>query len=522
MANRPILRARRSLAAGAVVLVGVVAAPATASADDGAAATLPVSGVPSVPDVPSVPVAADPEGAVEAIVDDVLGDSTKPEESAPAASTAGEDDGAAPAEPEPAADAEAPQTGTTATDTAPVAADTTADTPTGGASGATAHTAAATSSSTAAPAVTQVAPTNVNVSIRIGSPGDNGSVTQANVAVAAATSGPAGATGATTQSTSAGSTAPAKAPAAPVSPPASPAISPSTTGEGVWDWQWDCASAPDFSGWYPTTSDSGIAPSTWIWNWNCGENSSQYQTGASTDQQRPVNVNVGIRIASPGNDGPVIQANIAVAVGVGGPHVPTPAAAPVGAGVADVTPGAADPGPGVGLVAPVEIEAAASPGELVVAAAPLLEDGVEPSHGAHASLGRLPLKVLGSPGGRSGLAPVLAGLSGRGLVSLRPVSIRRWSAPGDATGRTGSHGPEKGTAKAAHWRLPAPGPGGITRVSSGTSVAPAGAGGSSSGGLPLVLALPFLAAVLDMARRLALDRVATPSGHRSRVPDDPG
>jgi hypothetical protein len=28
--------------------------------------------------------------------------------------------------------------------------------------------------------------------------------------------------------------------------------------------------------------------------------------------------------------------------------------------------------------------------------------------------------------------------------------------------------------------------------------------------------------VLDMARRLALDRVATPSGHRSRVPDDPG
>jgi len=25
-----------------------------------------------------------------------------------------------------------------------------------------------------------------------------------------------------------------------------------------------------------------------------------------------------------------------------------------------------------------------------------------------------------------------------------------------------------------------------------------------------------------MARRVALDRVATPSGHRSRVPDDPG
>jgi hypothetical protein len=235
-----------------------------------------------------------------------------------------------------------------------------------------------------------------------------------------------------------------------------------------------------------------------------------------------VNVNVGIRIASPGNDGPVIQTNIAVAVGIGGPHVPTPAAASVGAGVADATSGAADPGPGVVSIAPVEIEAAPSPGELVFAATPLLEDGVEPSHGARGILGRLPLQGFATAGGRSGLAPVLVGGSGRGLVSLRPVSIRRWSVPGNATGRTGPHGREKGTAKAAHWRLPAPGPGGITRVSSGTSVAPASSGGSSSGGLPLVLALPFLAAVLDMARRLALDRVATPSGHRSRVPDDPG
>jgi hypothetical protein len=28
--------------------------------------------------------------------------------------------------------------------------------------------------------------------------------------------------------------------------------------------------------------------------------------------------------------------------------------------------------------------------------------------------------------------------------------------------------------------------------------------------------------VLDLARRVALERVATPSGHRSRMPDDPG
>jgi hypothetical protein len=34
--------------------------------------------------------------------------------------------------------------------------------------------------------------------------------------------------------------------------------------------------------------------------------------------------------------------------------------------------------------------------------------------------------------------------------------------------------------------------------------------------------VPFLAAMLDLARRVTLDRVSLPSGHRSRVPEDPG
>ncbi len=42
------------------------------------------------------------------------------------------------------------------------------------------------------------------------------------------------------------------------------------------------------------------------------------------------------------------------------------------------------------------------------------------------------------------------------------------------------------------------------------------------GGLPIFLALPFLAAVLDLARRVALERVTWPSGHRRRPPDTPG
>ena len=56
----------------------------------------------------------------------------------------------------------------------------------------------------------------------------------------------------------------------------------------------------------------------------------------------------------------------------------------------------------------------------------------------------------------------------------------------------------------------------------GASAAPSAGGGSSSGGLPIFLALPFLVAVLDLARRVAIERIATPSGHRSRIPDTPG
>jgi hypothetical protein len=57
---------------------------------------------------------------------------------------------------------------------------------------------------------------------------------------------------------------------------------------------------------------------------------------------------------------------------------------------------------------------------------------------------------------------------------------------------------------------------------SGTSVSAAGTGGSPGGGLPIFLALPFIAAMLDLARRVALERATWPSGHRRRVPDTPG
>jgi hypothetical protein len=75
---------------------------------------------------------------------------------------------------------------------------------------------------------------------------------------------------------------------------------------------------------------------------------------------------------------------------------------------------------------------------------------------------------------------------------------------------------------APRWRTKGPASPVPETARSGTSAAPSSGGGSSSGGLPIFLALPFLAALLDLARRVAIDRIATPSGHRSRIPDTPG
>jgi hypothetical protein len=80
----------------------------------------------------------------------------------------------------------------------------------------------------------------------------------------------------------------------------------------------------------------------------------------------------------------------------------------------------------------------------------------------------------------------------------------------------------KSAKRASRWQVPTNTGSAPKRAPSGTSVSAAGAAGSSSGSLPIFLALPFLAAVLDLARRVALERFATPSGHGSRIPDTPG
>jgi hypothetical protein len=182
-----------------------------------------------------------------------------------------------------------------------------------------------------APDVVQSAPTNVNISIRIDSPGDNGSVEQVNVAAATgAGAGPAAEAAPQYQPDTPQYQPSIPAPTAPAadSAPQPPAVEPAPPAEGgSWNWNWNCG---DASSGIVLPPEVGTQNWTWNWDWNCGEqdpipgntagqNSSQYQP--SVTQYRPININISIRINSPGNDGPVSQKNMAVLISA--PVLPT-------------------------------------------------------------------------------------------------------------------------------------------------------------------------------------------------------
>jgi hypothetical protein len=160
----------------------------------------------------------------------------------------------------------------------------------------------------------------VNVSVRVDSPGDNGSVEQTNAAAAA---GAAAADEAASQyqPDPPQYQAPIPAAAAPTADPApqTAAAEPAQAGDGwTWNWEWNCGDAiPDI----PIPQEVGTQNWIWNWDWNCGEPESipentsgekppQYQP--SVTQYRPININISIRINSPGNDGNVSQTNVAV------------------------------------------------------------------------------------------------------------------------------------------------------------------------------------------------------------------
>ena len=160
--------------------------------------------------------------------------------------------------------------------------------------------------------VAQNEPTNLNVSVRVDSPGDNGSVDQTNAAAADTT------TVARYQPDDPQYQPPAAADGTSSAAPAA-ATPPADASTWDWEWSWNCADpVPEL----PVTPSGPIQNWTWNWDWDCGapglpdgntksQSGGQYQPGVS--QYRPVNINISIRINSPGNDGPVRQTNAASA-----------------------------------------------------------------------------------------------------------------------------------------------------------------------------------------------------------------
>ena len=402
----------------------------------------------------------------------------------------------------------------------------------------------------------QLSPRNLNVSVRVASPGDAGPVTQVNeVRIAAAPGDAAAAAGpgaaasvASPVSMSAGSSAAPTGTSgggAPAGTPSSTAVTPADEPDGVWTWQWNCLSAPAISEISPTGSTAISTPRNWTWIWNCGDNHGQYR-GETTAQYQPVNVNVSIRVASPGNDGPVSQSNVAIAVGAvrGGVTVDATGSTPAPPAVT-LSPLPALPG----LPAVPWVAAAPEPVPPDVAiASPVVEVGslVDLGLGAVSSPEGLEELLLPIRGAAGWAAPQLGASSVPSLVIARRARTGAWIVPmpGPAVGATPgaqaypslatagrlqptapetreASGPSR-AERAPRWRVATPASSTPETAPSGTSASAPAGGAASGGGLPLFLALPFLAALLDLARRVALERVTLPSGHRGRVRDTPG
>ena len=245
-------------------------------------------------------------------------------------------------------------------------------------------------------------------------------------------------------------------------------------------------------------------------------------------------MNIAIRIRSPGRDGPVTQTNVAVtvaglaalvgAVGASGP-----------AGLRDGPPAVASSVTVESPVTIVHLEATTSTLPEVSALPEAIEEALTIGPESAADIPQAPISVVVLPPVRplTLAAPLGAVLVG-GAPSLARSRGIEWSTGtlAEAAERApglGDHPSASRRAKAPHrpsrpkWSVPPRSVVLLDATPAGASVAPATGGSSSGGGIPVfLLALPFLAAVLDLAWRIALARATWPSGHRARALDDPG
>ena len=375
-----------------------------------------------------------------------------------------------------------------------------------------------------APAATQAQPLNLNVAVRVDSPGDNGAIEQLNAAIIAVVGAPQASTASQYQAPTP-QYQPPQASTAPVAAPASPAPAPAESG---WTWTWTCGgSSTDVLG---AGGSAALLPENWSWNWNwnCGgtqvpsgnndsESSGQYHPAVT--QYQPVNLNISIRIGSPGNDGPVTQSNVSVVVVTPPVVVPPVVVSPLPIPLPNLPtsspgttapPAASGTTPAAGTQPELFFELAAF--ELAISselggaldwllqgiAGPFISETTAASDEQDAVAARSYLAPRSRATGRSP-RPVLAG-----LTASSSAQAERAVAVVHAQASVRSDRPAHAKPKRNPSRRPAP-PMRAPVLASG--FAGATPGGADGGGWPLLalLLVPFSLALVDSSRRMARD-----------------
>ena len=509
----PVARAEAGsdVAASPEAVVAAALGSAAVAVPDASVAAEAVEGVvDTTVNVPADPVTAEPTAAEEDI-----GSAAVPESSPPAAEApvSGSDPAPTAAEPvpSPSSGAAAPPLGGDAADDAGAAGDTTAPSPV----------------SPPAPApdpvqAAQVGAVNVNVSIRVESPGDAGSVTQVNAVDAASTVAVPDAPRAADDIARDTDDAPDNAAADPVDD------DPCDASRGCCTIVTLVLACLDVDQMAFSFEDIGDLLNTLFGNTGA-KSTTNARPPVTAIQYRPVNVNISIRIKSPGNDGPVAQANlvqIRAAVSVAIPVIVPPAVPP-----ADPSAEPAAPAVDVAVVtaaAPVDPEVAAVPeiaaADDVLAALIALAPAAPPVASAFLILPAMRISVLQPPISVAGvvISPSLR-LGGRpGALWTGPAAAPRATPPTDDEQATREAGTRRAPHRAPAHRAPAPVPTPILPplAASLAPSSPAGSGGG--GGLPLALVLPFAIGLLDLGLRRVRASRLTPSDHPGRRPERPG
>ena len=287
-------------------------------------------------------------------------------------------------------------------------------------------------------------------------------------------------------------------------------------------------------------------PSSWTWIWNCGGNGSQYQSETPSGYQQ-INANVAIRISSPGNDGNVTQINLGARASVVVP-TPTRIVPPIPPrGVSAPSVGSLPSAASVPSLAQALIAALGPPEDASTRPASDIALVPIPQSAPVSTIPPAPTTALAPAAPKPGLLGSLGatGLpAGAGLraawaeggtarpyadaAALARETAAAWAADGSQPARptaslpAASPAESKPVASAPRWRPPLPEPAVPAPLSGVSAAAATGGGGSSGTGLLFLLALPFVAALLDLARRVALEHATWPPGHRRRPPDRPG